>query len=238
MNVTADPLPDIERTDAGLITFSEWTLDSRERQQTAMDAAIDAWTHVPWPDGLLAHTCLGDAEGPTLRHHSQWTSAAAFEHFQRTDSPQHFASIQAAVGGRIDRHDLATYDLYRSFHSTSDLDKARARGCIVVVDIFLEGPNPATQRAWVDAVFDALDAEAPTGLIAAHFHTSTDGTRIVNYAEWTTAQAHRDALAAGVEGSINRDDAPEWRRVREFPGIADLSRFTRYTRHRSTAVPA
>lgn len=36
------------------------------------------------------------------------------------------------------------------------------------------------------------DVAPMPGSIAAHFHISTDGTRLFNYAEWTDAQAHID----------------------------------------------
>ncbi|MGH1555404.1 hypothetical protein ACRAWF_36875 [Streptomyces sp. L7] len=51
-------------------------------------------------------------------------------------------------------------------------------------------------------MFEPLENEpAPhPGGTAARFHLSTDGTRVLNYAEWTSAQAHLEALAAPGDG--------------------------------------
>ncbi|MDP1125051.1 hypothetical protein Q5O12_26370, partial [Klebsiella pneumoniae] len=71
-------------------------------------------------------------------------------------------------------------------------------------------------------------------LLAAHFHVSTDGRRVVNYAEWTDVQAHVDALAAGSDGVGT--PTPRWRRVREFPGVLSDDSVARY-RLAHTFVP-
>jgi len=92
-------------------------------------------------------------------------------------------------------------------------------GCVVIVEVEFEGPDPQRQRAWVDAVFEALESEpAPhPGGIAAHFHLGTDGTRVLNYAEWETAQAHIDALAAPGDGVGSATEL--WKRVQNWPGV-------------------
>jgi hypothetical protein len=190
------------------------------------------------PDGLLSHTCLASTDGTTLRHHSQWISEAALREFWRTDAPQRIASIDEAVPG-IERHDLGTCTLYRSHHAAAHDDDGHLPlpGCIVIVDIDFDTVDYLRQQAWIDTVMAALEAESPPGLIAAHFHTNTDGTRVINYAEWTSEKAHQDALATGPPG-VNQTDRPEWRRVQEFPGVRDLSRFTRYTDYRTRTAPA
>jgi hypothetical protein len=89
----------------------------------------------------------------------------------------------------------------------------------VIVDIEFEGPDPDRQRAWVDAVVEALEDEPHPhpGGIGGHFHLGTDGTRILNYAEWESAQAHLDALAAPGDGSGSAMD--RWKRVQTWPGL-------------------
>lgn len=71
----------------------------------------------------------------------------------------------------------------------------------------------------MDAVFEALESEpAPhPGGIGAHFHLGTDGTRVLNYAEWESAQAHLDALAAPGDGVGSA--TAQWERVRNWPGL-------------------
>ena len=53
--------------------------------------------------------------------------------------------------------------------------------------------------------------------MAAHFHVSTDGTKVLNYAEWETAQHHIDALAGPGEG-VGTGSAL-WERVQNWPGL-------------------
>ncbi len=54
---------------------------------------------------------------------------------------------------------------------------------------FTDRPDPARQRDWTDAVFEALgnDIRTSEGGIAGHVHVSTDGTRVLNDAEWESA---------------------------------------------------
>ncbi|MEU0217996.1 hypothetical protein ABZ281_24090 [Streptomyces sp. NPDC006265] len=40
------------------------------------------------------------------------------------------------------------------------------------------------------------DPEGHAGLVSAHFHLSTDGGHVLNYAEWPSADAYDRALAA------------------------------------------
>lgn len=71
----------------------------------------------------------------------------------------------------------------------------------------------------MDGVFEALGtdpAPAPGGL-AGHFHVGTDGTRVLNYAEWASAQAHIAALAAPGDGVGSR--TPHWERMQPYPGV-------------------
>ena len=52
---------------------------------------------------------------------------------------------------------------------------------------------------------------------------------MLNYAEWVSADAHRDALAATGQGISS---GPGWDRVRSVPGVRPQS-VTRYHLHKS-----
>ncbi|GAA0222180.1 hypothetical protein GCM10010492_20440 [Saccharothrix mutabilis subsp. mutabilis] len=88
-------------------------------------------------------------------------------------------------------------------------------GCVVLVTIDLE---PGTAEEWIDLVLTALAAEQDPhpGGISAHFHISDDGSRVLNYAEWVSAQAHVDALNRG-DGAVGVGEL--WQRVRGFHGL-------------------
>lgn len=247
MTERADLLPVMTRADAGVSTFSEWTTGSPERQHAALDAAMDVWTDLTRPEGMLSYTCFLATDGSTLRHHTQWTDDEARARFWSAESPEaastrladsrvaRVRSIDEVVPG-IERDGLTVYDLYRSHVPAGP---APDTGCVVIVTIDFDGPDRDRQARWIDAVVTALEAEPePTpGLLAAHFHRSVDGTTVVNYAEWTNEQAHHDALDHGPNG-IAQTDQPEWRRVVEFPGVADNTNVKRYREYRSLAVAA
>ncbi|MFG2318402.1 antibiotic biosynthesis monooxygenase [Streptomyces tendae] len=218
MTRRTDAHPDLVRPDALAPFFSAWRVGTPERQRQTVDAIARTWESRPWPaDDLRGYHVYTGHDGSTLLHHSQWASEQAYEAFVKTHRQERVDEIDTAVPG-IERLGLGRYRRYRS---TQPEDPAAAvvPGCIVIVDIEFEGPDPDRQRAWVDAVFEALESEPSPrpGGISAHFHLSTDGTRVLNYAEWESAQAHRDALAApgdGVGSSTHR-----WERVQAWPGL-------------------
>jgi deazaflavin-dependent oxidoreductase (nitroreductase family) len=128
----------------------------------------------------------------------------------------------------VDLPGATEYRLYRS----AVRENPPPTGCVVVVSVEFDGPDEQRQREWVDTVFEALESETdpPAGGISARFHLSTDGTRVLNFAEWTDEQAHRDALARSGQGTVGV--SPGWRRVLEFPGVK-ASGFRRYLPVRS-----
>ncbi|WNG48401.1 antibiotic biosynthesis monooxygenase [Archangium minus] len=203
-------LPPIQRPDVGLVLSSRWTVPTREAQQAAANAAMDAWEHVPWPEGLLSYSCLLGEDGTTVTHYSQWTGDEALQLFRRNDPPERVQGILAAVPG-IERHGVVTYRPFRAFVGEGPSEPP---GCIVTVDITFEGPDPERQQRWVEAVLEAAatGSRSQSGLLAAHFHLSTDGTRVLNLAEWTDASAHRAFLESA---------SPQWHRVLHFPGLKD-----------------
>ncbi len=93
-------------------------------------------------------------------------------------------------------------------------------GALVVVSVEFEGPDERRQRAWIDLVLTALDSEParPEGGLSGYFHVSTDGTRVLNYAEWVSAEAHLAALAAPGADGIGTTEA--WKKVHSFPGVS------------------
>ncbi|MEW1611977.1 MULTISPECIES: antibiotic biosynthesis monooxygenase [unclassified Streptomyces] len=209
--------PDPARSDAGIAKSGTWDVGTPERQRQAVDAIRKAWESRPWPHpGLLSYSVYAGEDGATLLHYSQWTGEQAHQDFVREGRDARDADIDAAVPG-IERRGLRTYELYRS--GLRPGGDTREPGCVVIVDVEFAGPDPARQRDWVDAVFEALgdDVHLPEGGIAAHFHVSTDGTRVLDYAEWESAEHHIAALAAPGEGVGS--PSPLWERVRNHPGV-------------------
>ncbi|WP_122614840.1 antibiotic biosynthesis monooxygenase [Streptomyces sp. Tu 4128] len=217
MTRRTDAHPVLDRPDVRAPFFSTWRVGTPERQRLTVDAIARTWERRPWPaDGLLGYHVYTGHDGSTLLHHSQWASEQAYEAFVKTHRQERVDEIDTAVPG-IERLGLGRYRRYRS--GTRENGTAPVPGCVVIVDVEFESPDPGRQRAWVDAVFEALESEPEQrpGGISAHFHLGTDGTRVLNYAEWESAQAHIDALAAPGEGIGSATAA--WRRVQNWPGL-------------------
>ncbi|WP_020121448.1 antibiotic biosynthesis monooxygenase [Streptomyces canus] len=216
MTRRTDIHPDPARPEVGASLFSTWRVGNPLRQRQTVDAVAAAWERRPWPaDGLLGYHVYTGHDTAGLLHYSQWTGEQAYEAFARTQRLERVDEIDTAVP-HIERSGLGRYRHYRS--AVRDGDQ-RVPGCVVVVDIEFEAPDPDRQRAWTDAVLEALESEPNPhpGGISGHFHLSTDGTRVLNYAEWESAQAHLDALAAPGDGIGSASD--RWERVQTWPGL-------------------
>ncbi len=220
-------LSDVLRADAGLVLVGEWATASQQDQRSAADAALAAWQDGVWPAGLLAYHCLLGEDGSSLLHYQQWTSADACRTFVANGRPRWLASVAAAVPG-IQHRQATGYERYRS---TSRLDTAPAAGCLTTVTVDFDSAGQQRQRDWVNSVFSAADSDQTSleaGLIAAHFHVSVDGTRVLNIAEWTTADAHRRAVA---------EPAARLRRTtQQFPGVTGIA-VQRFTPYRGMTLP-
>jgi len=232
MITSTSALPDITRPDAGVVLAGEWGVGTPERQIAAAEAVVAAWERVPWPQGLLSYTLLVGTDGDTVLHYSQWTSEAAIREFVQTARPQWVRGIDDAIPG-IERRGVVTYRLYRS--GVRD-GTPPVPGCIVAVTVEFDGPDAQRLRRWIDTVFDALEAEAGPhpGGISGHFHVSTDGTRVLNYAEWTDEAAHREAVERSGQGTVG--SGAKWQRVQSFPGVVSGG-FKRYRPYRSLSRP-
>ncbi|MDQ8701717.1 antibiotic biosynthesis monooxygenase [Streptomyces sp. LHD-70] len=230
MSVQRSVLPDPRRGGVGIVLSSTWAVGTPERQKAAVEAITEAWESREWPhEGLLSYSVYTGTDGSTLLHYSQWRDLDAYEEFSaaaRNGRDARNAEIDAAVPG-IERLGLTKYELYRGRSLNDRADHARVPGCIVIVDVPFVGPDPQRQREWVDLVFEALDSDEPhPGGISGSFHTSLDGTRVMNYAEWESEQAHIEALAAPGDGVGSATEA--WHRVQHHPGLAEGGGVKRY----------
>jgi quinol monooxygenase YgiN len=225
--------PDLTRPETGAPFFSTWRVGTPERQRATVEAIATAWERRPWPaGGLLGYHVYTGLDGSTLMHHSQWASEAAYEAFVKTHRQERVDEIDTAVPG-IERLGLDRYRRHRSRERAAG--DTRVPGLIVTVRIDF-APDASEQRTgWVDQVIQALadDPVGHRGLVAAHFHLSTDGTHVLNYAEWESEQAYDAVLAAPGEGI----GAPtgQWDRVRTHPAVKGFTG-TRY-RHAVGLLP-
>jgi len=221
-------LPDIARPDVKAVVVNQWTVGSPERQRAAVDAITGQWDHRTRPEALVSFSAFTSTDGDTVLTYAQWTSDDAKNEAMKAHRPTGLRALEDAVPG-IEPSPPVTYRLYRSF-----LPDSGPASAIVVVNIDAE--NSTRARQWIDEVLDALggEGEPHPGLISAHFHISTDGTQILNYAEWIDEAAHRDALEHGPTEGIGQTDSPHWQNVLNTPGIKPAG-LNRYQLRRSLA---
>lgn len=226
MTRRTDVHPDPTRPEAGAPFFSTWRVGTPERQERTVEAIAGTWERRPWGSAeLLGYHVYAGHDGSTLMHYSQWRDEQGYEAFFKTRRQERNDEIDTAVPG-IERVRLDRYRLYRSrLRAAGD---TRVPGLIVTVRIDFE-PDAADKRGdWVDTVLTALGGPiGDPGLISAHFHLSTDGSHILNYAEWENDQSYDTAIEA--------PETPEWARVRTYPGIKGFTG-SRY-RHALGLVP-
>jgi len=221
-------LPKIARADAGAVVVSEFTVFTPERQRTVGEEIVSGLREgASWPEGLLSANLFASTDGDTVLSYDQWTSNEAYH---RSLSGQHRMKANRVDLGvsEAERSEPVDYRLYRS----RSRDDAPPVGCVVIVRVMFLGPDEERQRRWVDTVFEALEAETELhpGGISGHFHLSSDGTQVLNYAEWTDEAAHREALAASGQGTIG--PGPRWLEVLNFGGVVSNG-FKRYKLLRS-----
>lgn len=214
---------DLHRPGTGLVTASTWSVGTPERQRAAVDAIAHAWRTRDWPDvGLLSYGVFVGDDGDTLMHYTQWVGEEDYQDYFKRLRDDRNDEIDAAVPG-VERVELRRYAPPRPVVLSAEA-AASVPGCVVVVETDFDGPDPERRRLWTDRVEAALagDRRVASGGIAAHFHLSTDGTRVLNYAEWESARAHEEWVAR------DGDPAGPWDELAGFPGLAG-SRFRRYT---------
>lgn len=187
------------------------------RQRQTVEAVAETWERRPWPaDGLLGYYVYTGHDSFTLLPHSRWVDEQADAAYVATRRQERVDEVDTAVPGYRTAVAGPVPVLPQSRSGRPGGAGARLhrdRGCGV------RRPRPERQRAWVDAVVEALEGEPNPhpGGICAHFHLGTDGTRVLNYAEWESAQAHLEALAAPGDG-IGSGTA-RWERVQTWPGL-------------------
>ncbi|MBW4722360.1 antibiotic biosynthesis monooxygenase [Saccharothrix obliqua] len=190
--------PDVRRDDAAAVFVSHRHVPDRETGLAVLAGAVARWEE---QRGLLHASGYLDSEGEAVLAYAQCADSAAH---------RPFAGLPGA----------ATVE-YRLRRSVVVAPAVRPPGCVVVATFDVDGPE--RQALIVDSLADALDGTPATrhpGLLAAHFHVSVDGSRVLNYAEWTSEEGH----SAFLEGSTR---AMTLRVSTSLPGVRPIG-FRRY----------
>ncbi len=195
--------PEITRADVNTVVITVRHTSDAGRQTTAAEAAAVGRGEEPWPDGLLSWSLFTSTDRLALMAYEQWGDDDALDTALASPVP-YLPGIPGTEPSAPVR-----YRLDRSYVSATE---RVPMGCVVTPVFDVDGPE--RQRHFIDEVFAMTKDVAPMpGSIAAYFHTSTDGTRVFNYAEWRDEQAHLDMVTADDPRGIRR------RITREIPGV-------------------
>lgn len=192
--------PDLRRSDVAAVFVCMRYLPDAETAVRVSDDIAEQWRRYPRPAGILSLDCFLDTDGHTVLTYAQCADALAYRPFARS-----LTGVAAAEAVE-----------YRP-HRSVVLDPAPvAAGCVVVATFDVDGPD--RQRHIIDSIADSLEStpvDHLPGMLSANFHTSADGTRVLNYAEWTSDEAH----IAFLDGASR---AETLRITREAPGVRPI----------------
>lgn len=207
--MASELLPEVRRGDVDLALVSELSANDPHVQRKLADAALARRQKGHWPVGLLSDSWLLGVDGKSVLRYAQWSGAAAHDIVDRSRA----------------------YRLHRSVVTGSG-----ETGCVVVVSFEIE--NIRRGKEWIDALIAAGDGVEPTpGMLSAHFHVSTDGSRVINYAEWTAAAAHEDAVGGrAAKVAASAPDSAVAHVVDKTPGVRCLG-YARYLPYRGVVRP-
>lgn len=193
--------PEITRPDAGTVLVSQWILASPPQAGPAADLLLDAAERGERPGALLSLNALLSLDGGHLLYYAQWTDDEAHRAWARAHRPAVVERVDARLEG-VERPGLVRYA--PPVTVVPGGGGTGAPGLIVAVSFETEGQD--AQAALVKTVTERLGAQPVPGLRAAHFHSSKDGRRVLNYAEWDSEGTWRaftaGALSAEMAGLI------------------------------------
>lgn len=173
----AESAPRVTRPGVGHVLVGRWVTTS-SMQRAAAEVSMAALDGAPWPEGLVAHSCLLGEDGVSVLHYSQWTQAGA----------AHDRELVAAISG-VERQEVGAYRLLRS---RTPAGETRNPACVAIIEF--EVADGDAER-FVAAMTDP-GLPSPPGLLGGHYHVSADGRAVLNYAEWIDVEANRAFLAS------------------------------------------
>ncbi|MFG2683112.1 hypothetical protein [Streptomyces sp. NPDC048392] len=177
--LTSTPFPDVART--GTTVIGSRYVGGPDRQQLVTDAEADALDCTRPPRGLTAVSWFASADGETVLTLAQWDDLLSHDTYLRG------GGYTAPVVGPPP---------YRLHRSLTEGQHTGVPGCLVTAAFDTDGPE--RQRHLADSLIAVQPQDGgPPGAISAYFLLSADGTRVLLYTEWTSAEAHQRAGEAG-----------------------------------------
>ncbi|MFD7288161.1 putative quinol monooxygenase [Streptomyces sp. NPDC059863] len=202
--------PDLRRTDVASVFVGQRYVPSEEEAGTVLEQTVAEWSGAPWPAGILSLSCFLSSEKDTVLTYAQCADGDSYQSFTR--------SLRGPAGaGAVE---------YRPRSSVVPPGASGVPGCVIIATFDVDGAE--RQDRVMNSLVDVLDvapAEQPPGMLSANFHTSVDASRVLNYAEWTSVEAHLAFLDSRTRVKTLRASG-------DVPGVRPIG-FRRYHLHRS-----
>lgn len=217
------------KSDGEMALITEWQVEDSKNQRIIADASLENMENGYWPEGLLYyHTYLG-TDGVSILHYSNWRHEQDHINFLEKGLPRRLDELFKQVQLK-DREMLGKFRIYKTLTG----DSKAVPGCIIIIQEDFESPEVTPQ--WIDTVVEALSSEEqlPEGYLSAYFHISLDGKSMLNYAEWTSEEAHQKAMDQSLKGTIGQ--AHLWDKVINFKGRLDNTSLKRYKFYKSLTL--
>jgi hypothetical protein len=207
---TTAHMPNIRRPDATAVFVSHRYVPDRAHGLATSDALVERWRGADRPPGLLSVSCYLNTDEDTVLTYVQCADADSYRTASRS-----LPGIAA----------LAQVE-YRLRRSVVLEEGAGEPGCMIIATFDVDGPE--RQERIIDSLADTIERASGThhrGMLTANFHASVDGTRVLNYAEWTTDEAHVAFLSSATRQATLRTS-------NSLPGVRPIG-FRRYHLYRS-----
>jgi hypothetical protein len=208
MSAVRTAAPVIERPDVATALVDMVAAGDAARQQAIARDIVARWRCAPWPAGLVARNCFTSTDGKTVLTYAQWSSDDAL----------------ARAGGP---GEAVAFRLYRVVRGGLVTDPAPVAACFPAAIFPMAGQDAA--RSWIDGLLDSEEAaegsnrEYP-GAIAANFHISLDGTKVLVLSEWASEQeavAHIEAVIDPLLEKMGSADVGSGDRFRHYVTLID-----------------
>ncbi|MHA6799705.1 hypothetical protein [Bounagaea algeriensis] len=196
-----------------ILVVGEWAASSPDIQDAAIEAAIEQWEIVGWPEGLLSYTALAGDDGSTVLHVSRWRDRTAVSGFTGDIKTQWSAGVDRAVPGVV-RRGVHTYHPYGVLQLA-----AGETGFLALIEV--ETDTTKAAHSWMDAMLSHQRDEPQHGMLASTFYLSVAGQRVLHIAEWVDSPEHASLPALAqhlitedvVTRPINVTRSTSWRTI-------------------------
>lgn len=176
-----------------------------EQQQELIDTIKELLATVEVQPGFVSANLHKSLDGVKVANYAQWKSMEAYEAFRNNKEIQ-------AKAAKLFEFDTPDSHVYEIVASESKVGTPEIKPAEFIVHFAEFSMQPANQPKMVELAKEYIKpAMAQPGLVSATFHRSLDGTRVINYGQWSDAKAIEEL----VKKPGFSKDKPYWE------GIAD-----------------